>query len=96
MNNTILRSLFFDNPGLSDAMNEFCRSFPEYAETQQEYRRLMEELERAMGSSWTLQFEEALNRCWAVEDNALYLFGLGVRREALRALAAEPGYSTPR
>lgn len=96
MNHTILRSLFFDNPGLSDAMNEFCKNFPEYAETQQEYERLLEELEQAMGSSWTLRFEEALNRCWAVEDNALYLFGLGVRREALQALAAEPDYSTPR
>ncbi len=96
MKNTILRSLFFDNPGLSDAMGKFCRSFPEYAETHQKYECLLEELERAMGTPWTLQFEDALNRCWAVEDNAFYLFGLGVRQEVLRVLTAEPDYSTPR
>jgi len=95
MDITILRSLFFDNPGLSDAMGDFCRSFPEYDEAHQEYERLLEELERAMGQAWTLRFEEALNRCWAVEDNASYLFGLGVRREVLRALTA-PDHSTPR
>jgi len=96
MNPNILQSLFYDNPGLSDAWAEYCRNFPKYEETQQEFQRLMEELEQAMGNPWLLRFEEALNRCLAVEDNASYLFGLGVRREALHALAAAEGYSTPR
>ncbi len=94
MNKNILQSLFYDNPGLSEAWADYCRNFPGYEETQREFRRLMEELKQAMGNPWLLRFEEALNRCLAVEDNASYFFGLGVRRETLQALAAS--YSTPR
>ncbi len=94
MNPNILRSLFYDNPGLSDAWADYCRNFPGYEETQQEFKSLMDELKRVMGDPWLLQFEEALNRCLVVEDKASYFFGLGVRQETLQALAA--GYSTPR
>ena len=35
-----------------------------------------------------LPYEEALNRCWAEENRAYYLFGLHLRRAALEALGA--------
>ncbi len=88
MNQNILQSLFYDNPGLSDAWADYCRSFPEYEETQREFQRLMDELKQVMGTQWLLRFEAELNRCLAVEDNASYFFGLGVRQETLQALTA--------
>lgn len=87
MNPSILQSLFLDNPEIPQEIYKFCHSLPEYEQARQEYQVLAGEVERALGRERYLAYEEALNRCWAIDNRAFYLFGAGLRREILSALA---------
>ena len=48
----------------------------------------MEEFQSALGFARYNRFEQALNRLWAEESRAYYLFGLQLRRTVLKALTA--------
>lgn len=87
MNPKILKSLFLDAPAIPEEALRFCESLPEYEQAQQEYQALAGEVARAVGQKRYLAYEVALNRCWAIDNRAHYLFGLAVRRELLSALA---------
>ena len=41
MNNTILQTLFLDNPEIPVEIAQFCKSLPEYQEAAEEVRRLL-------------------------------------------------------
>ena len=86
MNPRILQSLFLDNPELPKEVFEFCNSLPEYQQARQEYQQLAEEVERALGSKRYIDYEEALNQYWAIDNRAFYLFGVGLRKELLEGL----------
>lgn len=85
MDHTILRSLFLDNPELPFAVSEFCRSIPEYNRLRAEYRRAADEITELVGIERYLAYEALLNRYWAIENRAYYLFGLQLRREVLES-----------
>lgn len=89
MKNELLYTLFLENPYLPEAIHRFCQTLPEYGKAQADYRRAAEELQALVGRGQYLPYEEALNRCWAEENRAYYLFGLHLRRAALEALGAE-------
>lgn len=88
MKNELLYTLFLENPYLSEAIHRFCQTLPEYGQAQTDYRRAAAELQAQVDRKSYLRYEEALNRCWAEENRAYYLFGLHLRRTALEALGS--------
>lgn len=85
--NTILNTLFLDNPYLPEQVTAFCKTLPEYREAEQEYRAAERELEAQLGYEVLNRFDEAQSRYLARLVQAYYLFGLGLRQEVLSALA---------
>lgn len=94
MKPTILRALFLDNPAIPEQAYEFCQSLPGYQQVRQEYQQLAREVEQALGRERYFAYESTLNSCWAMENQAYYLFGLKLRRELLWAL--QQGLDAPR
>ena len=90
MKNELLYTLFLENPYLPEAIHRFCQTLPEYVQAQADYQRAAEELQTLVDRRSYLRYEEALNRCWAEENRACYLFGLHLRRTALEELGREP------
>ena len=86
MTPSILQSLFLNNPELPGEILKFCASLPEHQQAQQEYRRLADEVARALGNKRYMDYEEALNQYWAIDNRAFYLFGVGLRRELLEGM----------
>ena len=78
--NTILNTLFLDNPYLPEQVTAFCKTLPEYREAERE-------LEAQLGYEVLNRFDEAQSRYLARLVEAYYLFGLGLRQEVLSALA---------
>ena len=87
MNQTILQTLFLDNPEIPGEIAQFCDNLPEYVQAEREYNRATAELMELIGYERYSRFEEALNWRLAAENRAYYLFGLGLRREVLEGLA---------
>lgn len=87
MNQTILQTLFLDNPEISGEIAKFCDTIPEYVQAEQEYNRVTAELMDLIGYERYSRFEEALTYHLFHETRAYYLFGLGLRRELLSGLA---------
>lgn len=85
--NTILNTLFLDNPYLPEQVAAFCKTLPEYREAEREYRAAERELEARLGYESFNRFDEAQSRYLARLVEAYYLFGLGLRQELLSALA---------
>ena len=90
MKNELLYTLFLENPYLPEAIHRFCQTLPEYVQAQADYQRAAEELQTLVDRRSYLRYEEALNRCWAEENRACYLFGLHLRRTAREELGREP------
>lgn len=90
MDTSLLYTLFLENPYLPEAIHRFCQTLPEYSQAQADYRQAAEELQTLVDRKQYIRYEEALNRCWAEENRAYYLFGLHLRRTALEALGSEP------
>ena len=88
MKSELFSMLFTDNPQLPQAIFRFCQSLPEYRRAREDYQRAAEELQSALGFARYNRFEQALNRLWAEENRAYYLFGLQLRQTVLKALAA--------
>ncbi len=86
MNQTILQTLFLDNPELSSCLRQFCKTLPEYAQAEQNLHAAAEELERTLGYEAYCQLEDTVNRYFGVLEKAYYLFGLGIRGEVLQAI----------
>ena len=86
MSQTILQTLFLNNPEIPIEIANFCDSIPEYVQAEQEYAQAMEELIRLVGYEQFSRFESALNSHLSCEVQAYYLFGLGLRREVLSSL----------
>ena len=87
MNQSILQTLFLDNPEIPGEIASFCSSIPEYVQAEQEYNRVTAELMDLIGFARYSRFEEALTCHLFHETRAYYLFGLGLRREILSGLA---------
>lgn len=85
--NTILNTLFLDNPYLPEQITAFCSTLPEYREAEREYQAAEQELEDRLGFELANRFDEAQSRYMAQLVQAYYLFGLGLRQELLSALA---------
>ena len=87
MNQTILQTLFLDNPEIPGEIASFCSSIPEYVQAEQEYNKAAQELEELIGFERYSRFEAAMNAHLSYEVRACYLFGLGLRREILEGIA---------
>lgn len=87
MNQSILQTLFLDNPEIPGEIASFCSSIPEYVQAEQEYNRVAAELMDLIGYERYSEFESALTGHLSCEVQAYYLFGLGLRREILNGIA---------
>ena len=87
MNQTILQTLFLDNPEIPVEISSFCNHIPEYVQAELAYNRAARELMDLIGFARYSRFEEALTCHLFHETRAYYLFGLGLRREVLKGLA---------
>lgn len=85
--NSILNTLFLDNPYLPEQVCAFCNSLPEYREAEQAFRAIEQEIEEQLGFAFVNRFDEAQSVYMARLVQAYYLFGLGLRQEVLSALA---------
>lgn len=84
--NTILNTIFLDNPYLPKRVCAYCNTLPEFREAELEYRAAEQELENQLGYQAFNRFDEAQSRYMARLVQAYYLFGLGLRQELLSAL----------
>lgn len=87
MNQTILQTLFLDNPEISAELAKFCNTIPEYVQAEREYNQAAQELAQLIGFERYNRFEEAMTNHLSYEVRASYLFGLGLRREVLEGMA---------
>ena len=87
MKETILQTLFLDNPEIPVEVADFCNSIPAYTQAEQEYNRAVQELIKLIGIERYSRFEDILNWHLFLENRAYYLFGLGLRREILEGMA---------
>lgn len=85
--NTILNTIFLDNPYLPERVCAYCNTLPEFREAELEYRAAEQELENQLGYQAFNRFDEIQSRYMARLVQAYYLFGLGLRQELLSALA---------
>lgn len=86
MNQTILQTLFLNNPEIPGEIADFCNSIPEYVQAEQDYNRATRELVDLIGYERFSQFESALTHHLSYEVRAYYLFGLGLRKQVLSGL----------
>ena len=84
--NTILNTLFLDNPCLPEQVRAYCKTLPEFREAEREYQAAEQELEKLLGYKALNRFDEAQSRYMARLVQAYYPFGLGLRQELLLAL----------
>ena len=84
--NTILNTIFLDNPYLPERVCAYCKTLPEFRAAEWEYRAAERELENQLGYQAFNRFDEAQSRYMARLVQAYYLFGLGLRQELLSAL----------
>lgn len=84
--NTILNTIFLDNPYIPEQVCAYCKTLPEFREAEQEYRAAEQELENQLGYQAFNRFDEVQSRYMARLVQAYYLFGLGLRQELLSAL----------
>ena len=94
--NRILYTLFEDNPGLPEEAYRFCLARPAYRAAERDYRAALDRaagaLDRAAGAmdrELLVDLDLAVGAYLAQEVRAYYLFGLGLRRAVLDALAAD-------
>lgn len=87
MNQTILQTLFLDNPEIPDEIARFCGTLPEHVQAEQNYNQAAQELAALIGYERYSRFEEALNWHLLMETRAYYLFGLQLRRDILQGIA---------
>lgn len=84
---TILQTLFLENPYIPEQVCAYCKTLPEFREAEREYRAAEQELENQLGYQAFNRFDEVQSRYMARLVQAYYLFGLGLRQELLSALA---------
>ena len=87
--NPILYTIFEDNPQIPAEIFRFCRTLPDYLAAEERFEAQADQVSRLLGPELYLPFEEAMNAQLAYEARAHYLFGLGLRREVLEALARD-------
>lgn len=87
MKQTILQTLFLDNPEIPGEINDFCNNIPEYVQAEQNYNRAVQELIGLIGFERYSQFEDILGWHFALENRAYYLFGLNLRQTILDGIA---------
>jgi len=87
MENTILQTLFLDNPEISGEIARFCDSLPEYVQAERDFQQAVRELEALIGYERYIRFEEAMTWHMFLENRAYYLFGLKLRRDILEGIA---------
>ena len=87
--NSILYALFEDNPGLPEEVYRFCLARPAYRAAERDYRAAMDRAAGSLDRELFLDLDQAVGAYLAQEVRAYYLFGLGLRRQVLDALAAD-------
>ena len=85
---TILQTLFLDNPYIPEQVYTFCKTLPEYCEAEKEYYAAEQALEERLGRETFNRFDEVQSRYMARLVHAYYLFGLRLRQDVLSALGA--------
>ena len=85
MNQTIIQTLFLNNPEIPGEIADFCNSIPEYVQAERECSLAFRELEKILGDQCS-HLEEVVNRQLSLEVRAYYLFGLGLRKQVLSGL----------
>lgn len=83
---TILHTLFLDNPYLPEEIAAFCDTLPEFREAEQDYQSAGQVIADRVGYETFNRFDEAQSHYIAQLSHAYYLFGLGLRQEVLSAL----------
>ena len=86
MNQTILQTLFLNNPEIPGEIADFCNSIPEYVQAERECSLAFRELEKILCYDQCSHLEEVVNRQLSLEVRAYYLFGLGLRKQVLSGL----------
>ena len=87
--NSILKTLFLDNPYIPEQVYTFCNQLPEFLEAERNYNSQLKRLEARLNKAETDAFDEALSHYLACYVHAYYLFGLSLRQEVLSALGPE-------
>lgn len=86
---SILHTLFLDNPYLPEQICAFCETLPEYRKAEQDYQKAELALEAQLGYEVFNRFDEIQSYYMAQLVHAYYLFGLGLRQDILLALEAQ-------
>ena len=87
--NDKLKMLFIDNPGIEEAIKEFCFQNPEYLKLKQEFYETAQQIAGMIGWELYDRFERRFSLYIASSNDIYYLFGLGLRQEVLSALQPE-------
>lgn len=87
--NDNLKMLFIDNPGIEEAIKEFCSQNPEYLKLKQEFYETAQQIAGMIGWELYDRFEKRFSLYIASSNDIYYLFGLGLRQEVLSALQPE-------
>ena len=82
----LLTELLLQNQEIDEAANRLCNTLPGFAEAQQEYGGLADQIRAAAGPELYDRFYSQLMRYTGYEVRAYYFLGLGLREELARAL----------
>ena len=87
--NPILYTIFEDNPQIPAEIFRFCRTLPDYLAAEERFEAQTDQVRQLLGWDRYEAFEQAMVEKMSYEARAHYLFGLGLRREVLEALARD-------
>ena len=90
----LLDNLLWSNNEIDEAASRLCRTLPGFAETEQAYDALSEQIRAIAGPELYDRFYNCLMRYTGYEVQSYYSLGLGLREELARALFT-PRSSTP-
>ena len=86
--NDILKILFVENPYLAEQVHTFCRTLPEFCQSERDFESASNQIAEKLGRELYFEFEDAQSQYMARLVNAYYLFGLALRQEVMAALNA--------
>ena len=88
MNHT-LKSLFLENPDLTEEIEAFCEQDPQYRQAREQFYEAAHEAAGLVGFDLYDLLERRLGAYMGRCADLYYLFGLSLRQEVLSALQSE-------
>ncbi len=82
----LLAELLWRNEEIPEAANRLCQTLPGFAEAQQSYDALAEQMREAVGPSLYDEYYNHLMRYTGYEVRAYYSLGLGLRETIVQSL----------